>query len=217
MISYLFLQNLERTEFAEQVGDRSCGFSPPGPCSPELAAVLQLHFSCRSSWACTPLPLSRRPLASSHRRFHSLLRTPHPPIPFPCLPPAPHPPIRAHHPLSRSPAPPLPPTTLKSLKILTLDALSRTTYSFESALHTNSSAWPNDLLRHASAVYTMYSPSPHTVTKRPLGLCSRVYQEGGRGVLRLRDNGRHPGKPMCVCGGHKSERTGLWLPSCQGA
>lgn len=33
---------------------------------------------------------------------------------------------------------------------------------------------PKLLLRHASAVYTTYSPSPHTVTKRPLGLCFRL-------------------------------------------
>ena len=38
------------------------------------------------------------------------------------------------------------------------------TYSDESADHTNSNAWPNDLLRKLNAVWMMYSPSPHTTT-----------------------------------------------------
>ena len=125
--------------------------TPPRPLQPRAGSCTTVSYS---SWARTPLPLFRRPIASPHRCLLPLLRSP----------------------------PPFSPT-LKSLKILTLDALSRTTYSFESALHTNSSAWPNDLLRHASAVYTMYSPSPHTVTKRPLGLCSRVYQGGEEGAF----------------------------------
>jgi hypothetical protein len=33
---------------------------------------------------------------------------------------------------------------------------------------------PKLLFLHASAVYTTYSPSPHTVTKRPLGLCLKL-------------------------------------------
>jgi len=42
--------------------------------------------------------------------------------------------------------------SLKFLKILTLEVDSRMAYSLASAPHTNSSALPNILLRHASAV-----------------------------------------------------------------
>lgn len=63
--------------------------------------------------------------------------------------------------------------TLKFLKILTVDVVSRTAYSSVAA-QTKSRAGPKLLLRKLSAVCTMYSPSPHTTTKRPLGLWASV-------------------------------------------
>jgi hypothetical protein len=57
-----------------------------------------------------------------------------------------------------------------------LEVLSRTAYS-PSVDQTNSSADPKDLFLHANAVYIMYSPSPHTTTNLPFGLCLKVWNE----------------------------------------
>ncbi len=59
--------------------------------------------------------------------------------------------------------------SLKFLKILSFVRPSRMAYVFESPAHANEPPLPNALLRHAKAVYTMYSPSPTTVTNRPFG------------------------------------------------
>lgn len=57
---------------------------------------------------------------------------------------------------------------------MTSGLVSRTAKSLLSAAQTNSAPRPKLLLRHASAVYTTYSPSPHTTTKRPLLLWLRL-------------------------------------------
>uniref|UniRef100_A0A0A9CXH0 Uncharacterized protein n=1 Tax=Arundo donax TaxID=35708 RepID=A0A0A9CXH0_ARUDO len=59
------------------------------------------------------------------------------------------------------------------LYIFILEVLSLIAYS-PSVDQTNSSAVPKDLFLHANAVYIMYSPSPHTTTNLPFGLCLKL-------------------------------------------
>ena len=63
-------------------------------------------------------------------------------------------------------------STLKFLcRVIFEEDARRVAKSFGSQLQAKSAASPKLLLRHASAVYTTYSPSPQTATNLPLALC----------------------------------------------
>ena len=118
------------------------------------------HTMRRTFLASTSILRTTSPLSQSQKTT-----TPDPRAPK-SVPP--YKPSRAHE-----PAPFIGAVVLsrKFLNIRTFVRPSSTAYVFESPAQANELPFPNALFLHARAVYTMYSPSPTTVTKRPFGEC----------------------------------------------